>query len=152
VALEYQPAVRAVRPCELPDEARFPHPGLADNGDRLPVARRCALQRLRQLLQLRITPDEAAGRARRWPGTATGQDDPFSSQTGVDTSSPFTATAPSGLTWTAFGQLQGVAGDSRGPGLCHLLRTGGEMGRLPDGGVIHVKVTADRPHDDLAGV
>ena len=26
------------------------------------------------------------------------------------------------------------------------------MGRLPDGGVIHVEVTADRPHDDLTGV
>ena len=70
-ALEHQPAVGAVRPRELPDEPRLPHAGLAHHGDRLPVARGGALERLRELLQLPVAPDEA-GQAARGAGLEPG--------------------------------------------------------------------------------
>ena len=76
-ALEHQPAVGAVRPRELPDEPRFPHAGLADDGDRLAVSRGGALERLGQLLQLAVAPDkagQAAGGAGLEPGP--GRHDP----------------------------------------------------------------------------
>src|SRR5262252_6818896 len=52
----------------------------------------------------------------------------------------------------AFGQPQGVAGDQSGPGLGHLLHPGGEVGGLPDRGVVHVQVVANSTDDDLAGI
>ena len=60
----------------------------------------------------------------------------------------------------AFGQPQGVRGDQRGSCLCHMLHPRGEMGRLPDGRVVHVEIVPDgadnhlprvEPHTDLHG-
>ena len=60
-----------VRPRELPGEPRFPHAGLAHHGDRLPVSRGGTIQRVPQLLQLRVAPDEA-GQATRGAGLQPG--------------------------------------------------------------------------------
>jgi hypothetical protein len=38
------------------------------------------------------------------------------------------------------------------PGHRHLLHAGSEVCRLPDGGVVHVEVAADRAHHDFSGV
>ena len=153
-ALEHQPALGAVRPRELPGEPRFPHPGLAHHRDRLPVARRGALERLGQLLQLTVASDEAGQ-----PTGSTGLEPGPGRHGGgqlVDRCrgfQPLHGHRPERFDLNvAFGQLQGVAGDQRGAGFRHLLHPGGEMGRLPDGGVVHVEVTADRAHDDLTGV
>ncbi len=75
-ALEHQPAVRTVRPRELPDEPRFPHAGLAHDGDDLPVPGGCTLERLSQLLQLTVAADkagQAAGGAGLQAGTVPGR-------------------------------------------------------------------------------
>ena len=45
-----------------------------------------------------------------------------------------------------------VSQRSEGVRLGHLLHAGGEVRRLPHGGVIHMQVTADGPHNHLAGI
>jgi hypothetical protein len=64
-AFEHQPALGTVRMRELPDETRFPHAGLAHNGDCLPVSRGRAFERLSELLQLTLASDKAGQAARR---------------------------------------------------------------------------------------
>jgi hypothetical protein len=54
--------------------------------------------------------------------------------------------------YVAFGQPQRIRGQERAPGVRELLHPGGEVCGLPDRGVVHVEVAADRPHHDLARV
>ena len=153
-AFEHQPAMGTVRPRELPDEPRFPHAGLAHDGDCLPVSRGGALQHLRELVQLNLASDEA-GQASRGAGLKPG---PCRHAPGqfVDRGrglEPLHGNRPERSDLDiAFSQLEGFAGDQHGSGLRHLLHPGGEMGRQPDGGVIHVQITADGPHDYLARI
>ena len=144
-ALEHEPPVGAVRPRELPDEPRLPDAGLAHDGDRLAMARGGALERLGELLELALAPDEAGqaaggaglepGPGRRGPGQLVDR------RRGLE---PLHRDAPERPDLdVAFGQPQGVAGDEDRPGLRHLLHPGGEVGRLPDGGVVHAEVAAD---------
>jgi len=55
--LEDEPAVDAVRVCDLPDQARLPDARLADDGDDLAVTRRRARERLVQCLEFGLPPD-----------------------------------------------------------------------------------------------
>src|SRR5262249_60659792 len=57
--LEHEPAVRGMCPREFPDEARLAQARLAHYGDGLPMSGRGALERLRELLELAVPPDEA---------------------------------------------------------------------------------------------
>jgi hypothetical protein len=132
----------------------FPHPGLAHDGDRLPVAHGGAFERLGELLLLTVAPDkagQAAGGAGLEPGP--GRHDPdqlVDRRRGLE---PLHGDGPQGFDLdVALGQLQGLAGDEDGARSGDLLHAGGEMGRLPDGGVVHVEVAADGPHYHLAGI
>ena len=64
-ALEDQPALGAVRVRELAEQARLADAGLADHRHDLAAPRPGLLQRLAQLLHLRVAPDEAREPARR---------------------------------------------------------------------------------------
>jgi hypothetical protein len=52
----------------------------------------------------------------------------------------------------AFRQPQRRGREQNGAWLGHLFHTGGEVRRLPHGGVIHMQVTANRAHDDFPGI
>jgi len=56
--LQPQPALRVVRMEELVDQARLPHPGLAEEGDHLPLASPGPGQSLLQCLDLGLPPDK----------------------------------------------------------------------------------------------
>src|SRR5262249_48758555 len=51
--------MRMVRSRKFPDETRFAEAGLADHHGRLPLSGSGALERLRELLELAVPPDEA---------------------------------------------------------------------------------------------
>src|SRR5215467_12521688 len=57
-APEHEPAVRVVRPRELPVEAGFSHAGLAHDRDDLPVSRARPLERSAEHLDLSVPTDE----------------------------------------------------------------------------------------------
>ena len=63
--LQHQPALRAVRVEELVDQARFAHPGLAQQRDDLPLAGPGPCQGLLQGREFRLAPDKARQPPRR---------------------------------------------------------------------------------------
>jgi hypothetical protein len=144
--------MRAVRPRELPHQPRFPHAGLAHDGDGLSVSRGGAVERLSELLQLPLAPDKA-GQAACGAGLEPrpGYDAPDQL---VDFGWSVKALHGHRTKWSnlheALGQAEGGAGDEGRAGLRHLLHPGGEMSRLAHGRVVHVEITADGAHDHIA--
>jgi len=113
-----------------------------------------AFERLRELLQLAVPPDEAgqtACGARLKAGASRDDAGQFVDRCGR--LEPLHGHGAERLHLDmSFGQPQGVAGDQDGPGLGHLLHPGGKVGGLADRGVVHVQVVANGADDDLAGI
>ena len=139
---------------KLVRETGLAHPGLADHRHHLPVSGPSLLQGLHQSRELGIAADKAgepAGRGRlQAPPNATGANQLKDLHRRVE---PFNGHWPErGGPDVAFRQPERLGRDQDGARLGHLFHAGGEMRRLPHGGVIHMQVTADRPHDDFPGI
>jgi hypothetical protein len=153
-AFEDQPAVGAVRLRELPEQPRFPHPGLAHDGDGLPVPGDSALERLCQLLQLTRAPDKAgqASGRRRLEARPHG---PHSAHLiGLHRlAQSFNVDWPQRFDLqVTLGQAQGLGCHQDRPWHRYLFHARREMGRLPHRRVVHVQVAPDGPHDHFSRV
>ena len=144
----------AVRVRDLPDEAGLPDARLPDEGDDLAVPGGRALKRLAQLLHLAVPADERG----QPPGGRRLQPRPNRSRSGhlVDLDGRAQALdrhrAERCHSDVALGQSERLGGQEDRSGCGHLLHPTRQMGRLPDGRVIHVQVVADRADHHLARV
>src|SRR5258705_7638324 len=149
-----EPRLDAVGVSELVQEAGLPHPGFPDQGDDLAVAvtreGECPLD----LLDLGLAADEAGeppdrGRLQTGPlraGSGERVDDHRVRQAlDRDGRSRFDLRV-------SFHELPGRRGEQDRAGSRELLHAGGEVGRLPDRGVVHPEIVADRADHHVAGV
>jgi hypothetical protein len=154
IRLDEKPAVEAVGVGELPEQARLADAGLADDGHELAPAAAGALEGVAELVQLRVTTDvarETAGGRGLQPRANGGGSDEL-----VDLERHGEPLDHHGAEWrdlhVPLGEAQGIGGEQDRAGDGQLLHPRGEVGGLPNGGVIHVEVRADGADDDLAGV
>jgi hypothetical protein len=136
------------------DEAGFPHPGFAHQGDELAVAIVGEGQRAAQLLDLGV----AAHEPRQSPRGGRVEPGPLCARSGerVDVHGVGQTLdrdrAPGRDLHVALGELECRGGEQDRAGRRHLLHAGGQVGRLPDRRVVHVEIRPDGADDHLAGV
>jgi hypothetical protein len=138
---------------ELPKEARFAHAGLSYHGHDLAVASLRLVQDLPEDLNFRFTTDEPAETTTGYhiqpPPQGAGSYDLVNLERVAQTLDSHRA---DGLNLdVAFCQTEGGLGNQYCSRHSRLFHSGGQVGRLPDGCVIHLQVAADGPDDDLAG-
>ena len=153
-ALEDQPSRQAVRLDELVDQPGLADAGLADDRHDLAVPLSTLGVRAAQLLQLRVAADEARqtaadGGLEPRPRRAEPRDlvdlDGVDHALDRDRAERFHGDH-------ALDESQRRRGQEDAAGHGELLHAGGQMRGLADGGVVHVQIAPDRPHDDLARV
>ena len=144
----------AVRVRHLPHEPRFPDARLADDRHHLAMPGGGPLERLAQLLQLGVPPDEARQAARGGrgqPGAAgSGPDQLVDLDRGVQTlhgHRPQRHDLDIPLR-----EPQRVGGEEASPACRELFHPGRQVRGLADRGVVHVEIAADGPDHDLARV
>ena len=152
--LEHEPAVDPVRVGDFPDQARLAHARLPHDRHDLPLAVAGAAQRLAQLVQLARAAHEAGQASRRRrveprsPRPGAGQlvdlDRRLETLHGHRPQRRHRD--------ESFRQVEHVGRQERGVGLGQLLHASGQVGRLPDRGIVHPQIAPDRPDHHLAGV
>jgi len=138
----------------LPHEAGLPDAWLPDHRDNLAMAAGRPAERLADLLQFALSPDEA-GETASGPGVQARAARPRPDQVvHVDRRvHPLHAHRPERLDLDVpLDEPQRVGGEEAAATGRQLLHPGGQVGGLAHGGVIHVEVGADGAHDDLARV
>ena len=152
--LHDEPAVGPMGVGDLPHQPRLAHAGLPDQGHELAMSRGGAAERLAELLDLGLPPDEAREPARG--GGLEPRAQRARPQHLVDLDGRLQALdrhRPSGLDGDeAFGEAQRVRGQEGGAGAGELLHAGREVRGLAHRRVVHAEVAADGPHDDLPRV
>ena len=149
-----EPVLGPVGVGELVDEAGLPHTGFPHDGDELPVAILGEGEYPAKLLDLGVAADKS-GEA---PSSGCMEPGPQRARAGerVDLNGIRQALdrhrAPGRDLNVAFGELQGRRSEQDRPGRRHLLHAGGQVGRLPNGRVVHVQVGTDGADDHLARV
>ena len=152
--LEHEPALGPMRVDELVEQARLADPGLPQHRHDLAAAAPGLLERLAELIDLRVATDEAGEPPRHRglqarAGRAGAHDlvDGHGLGQALDRRGPerFHLDEP-------LGPPQGGLGDEGGAGAGELLHPRRQMRRLADRRVVHVEVVADRAHHDVAGV
>ena len=139
---------------DLPDEAGLPDAGLAHDRHELAVAGPRVPERLPELLQLGVAPDEA----RQPPGRGCPEPRPHQTEPrelvyldGIH--QPLQGHRPEGRDLDiALRQPQRVRRQQGHPRPGELLHPSSQMRRLAHGGVVHAEVGADGPDDHLPGV
>jgi hypothetical protein len=136
---------------ELVREAGLADAGLAHDGDDLAVAPCCPVQDPAQVLDLGVPADEAREAAKRRSLQA--RPGPTRSRQLEDLDQVREALHRDGSERpdldVALGQPHGGARQPHRPRRRELFQTCRQMGRLADGRVVQVEVTADRAHHDL---
>jgi hypothetical protein len=139
---------------ELPEEAGFPQAGLADHAHDLAVTGLRILESAAERVKLGETADEATEPACR-AGLQPGSRHPRPGHL-VDLDRLAHPLHGHGAerpdVHVALSQPQRPGRDQDRARHGHLLEPGGQMGRLPDRGIVHVQIAADRADHDLPGV
>jgi hypothetical protein len=154
VCLHDEPAVGTVGVCHLPHQARLADTRLADERHDLAVAGCGAAERLSQLLELGVPPDEPgepAGAARGQAGASRpGADEFVGLHRRIETLHRHRP--PRGHLDVPFREPERLGGDERRPGARELLQARRQVGGLADRAVVHAEIAADRADHDLAGI
>jgi hypothetical protein len=139
---------------DLPDETRLAHARLADDRHQLAMPLRRAAGRLAELLDLRI-PAHEAGQPARLCGVEPRAEGPGPRQL-VDVDGrvqPLDRYRTERLDRDeALGEGQRIRRQQDGPRPGHLLHARGQVGSLPDRGVVHVEIRADRADHHLTRI
>ena len=143
-----------VRPGEFIEQAGLAHASLPHPGDHLPLPSPGTCQGLAQVLHLGIAPHKACQAPRH------GRLQPRAHRPGpqqlIDLDGlrqPLHRHRPQGRDLdVALDQAQRVGGQQSRARTGELLHARRQMRGLPDGGVVHVQVVANRAHHHLAGV
>ena len=164
-ALQDQPPRRVVgraAPCadtvapvdELIEQARLPHPGLADHGHHLAVTRRGTRQCLPEGRQLLLPPHKAGEAApHRRLQAPPERADPHQLSDLDGFHQTLDRNGAQGVHLDqALHQAQGRGRQQDTARRGELFHARRQVHRLPDGRVVHVQVVIDAPHHHLAGV
>jgi hypothetical protein len=153
-AFEDQPALEPMRVGELIDEARLADAGLADDRRHLTMAAAGELLGTAELLQLGVAADERrqsapGGRLQAGPRRTRPRHLVDLHRVGQ----PLHRHEAERLHLdVALGQRQRLGRDHDRARISDLLHPRGQVGRLADGRVVHVEITADGAHNDFPGV